>query len=92
MAVVGKGIATAKRSANRAAGAAMSGLLFGAVAFALAPAWMAGSRWMGSLADLASPICMRGSIVVHNGYFEIQLIECHPGEPADHSPGDHLLH
>ena len=42
MAVVGKVIATAKRSATRAAGAAMSGLLFGAGAFALAPAWMSG--------------------------------------------------
>ena len=49
------GIATAKRNTIRAAGAAISGLLIGAAAFGLAAlAWPA-SRWVGSLADLASP-------------------------------------
>ena len=49
------GIATAKRNTTRAAGAAMSGLLIGAAAFGLAAAAWPASRWVGSLADLASP-------------------------------------
>src|SRR6185312_3092387 len=41
------GIATAKRNAIRAAGAAMSALLIGAVAFGLAAAAWPASRWVG---------------------------------------------
>ena len=50
-----KGIATAKRNTIRAVGAAMSGLLIGSVAFTFAIAGITPSRWVGNLADLASP-------------------------------------
>ena len=49
------GIATARRNATRAAGAAMSALLIGAVAFGLAAAPWSTSRWVGRISLTSRP-------------------------------------
>ena len=58
----------------RAAGAAMSALLIGAVAFGLAAAAWPASRWVGNTADLASPhllvrIAFANAVVIIGVYF-----------------------
>ena len=68
------GIATAKRNTIRAAGAAMSGVLVGAAAFGLAAVAWPASRWVGSLADIASPhllvpIAFANAVVIIGIYF-----------------------
>jgi predicted MPP superfamily phosphohydrolase len=87
------GIATAKRNAVRAAGAAMSGLLIGAVAFMLAAmAWPA-SRWVGSLADLASlhllvPIALANAVVIVGAYFAFAALVWGVADAAMAQPAD----
>ena len=88
-----KGIATAKRNTIRAVGAAMSGLLIGSVAFALAiVAWPA-SRWVGSLADLASPhllvpIAFANAVVIVGVYFTVAAFAWSVADAAMAQPRD----
>ena len=87
------GIATAKRNAIRAAGAAMSGLLIGAAAFALAATAWPASRWMGSLADLASPhllvpIAFANAVVIIGIYFAFAALAWGVADAAMVQPRD----
>ena len=73
------GITTARRNTIRVAGAAISGLLIGAVAFALAAVAWPASRWVGSLADLASPhflvpIALANAVVIIGAYFTFAAV------------------
>jgi 3',5'-cyclic AMP phosphodiesterase CpdA len=89
------GVTTARRNAFRVAGAMMSGLLIGAVAFALAAmAWPA-SRWVGSLADLASPhflvpIALANAVVIIGAYFTFAAVAWGVADAAMAYPMDLL--
>jgi 3',5'-cyclic AMP phosphodiesterase CpdA len=87
------GIATAKRNAIRAAGAAMSALLIGAVAFGLAAAAWPASRWVGSFADLASPhllvpIAFANAVVIIGVYFAFAALAWGVADAAMAQPRD----
>ena len=87
------GIATAKRNAIRAAGAAMSALLIGAVAIGLAAAAWPASRWVGSFADLASPhllvpIAFANAVVIIGGYFAFAALAWGVADAAMAQPRD----
>jgi 3',5'-cyclic AMP phosphodiesterase CpdA len=87
------GVTTAKRNAVRAAGAAMSGLLIGAVAFALAAAAWPASRWMGSLTDLTSPhllvpIAFANAVVIFGVYFAFAAVAWGVADAAMAQPRD----
>jgi hypothetical protein len=87
------GIATAKRNVIRAAGAAMSALLVGAVAFGLAAAAWPASRWVGSLTDLASPhllvpIAFANAVVIIGLYFGFAALAWGVADAAMAQPRD----
>jgi predicted phosphodiesterase len=87
------GTATAKRNTIRAAGAAISGLLIGAVAFALAAVAWPASRWVGSLADLASPhllvpIALANAVVIIGVYFAFAALAWGIADAAMAQPRD----
>jgi hypothetical protein len=87
------GTATAKRNTIRAAGAAISGLLIGAIAFAVAGVAWPASRWVGSLADLASPhllvpIALANAVVVIGVYFAFAALAWGIADAAMAQPRD----
>ncbi len=86
-------IATAKRNTIRAASAAISGLLIGVVAFALAAVAWPASRWVGSLADLASPhllvpIALANAVVIFGVYFAFAALAWGVADAAMAQPLD----
>ena len=87
------GISTAKRNTIRAVGAAMSGLLIGSVAFALAVVAWPASRWAGNLADLASPhllvpIAFANAVVIFGVYFAVAALVWSVADAAMVQPQD----
>ena len=86
----------AKRNMVRRAGAAMSGLLIGAVAFALAATAWPASRWVGSIADLASPhllvpIALANAVVIMGTYFAFAALAWGVADAAMASTGGFIL-
>ena len=93
--LLSNGISTAKRNTIRALGAAMSGLLIGSVAFALAVVAWPASRWAGSLADLASPhllvpIAFANAVVIFGVYFAVAALVWSVADAAMAQPRDLL--
>jgi 3',5'-cyclic AMP phosphodiesterase CpdA len=86
-------VAMARRNMVRRAGAAMSGLLIGAVAFVLAATAWPVSRWVGSIADLASPhllvpIALANAVVIIGTYFAFAALAWGVADAAMAQPGD----
>ena len=87
---------TAELNTVRAAGAAMSGLLIGAVAFALAAAAWPASRWMGSSTDLSSPhllvpIAFANAVVIFGVYFAFAAVAWGVADAAMAQPRGFVL-